>query len=129
MMKTKLYLLVLIMMTSLLSMAQPRFNPEKRAERLSNRMRDELKLDTKAYDAVKVINLKYAKKKQEVMQSRMREDLRREKMKELKLAKNAEMKAVLTKKQYEGYLGMDIRRPMKLRMGREQKPQIQQPKK
>jgi hypothetical protein len=128
-MKTKLYLLVLIMMTSLLSMAQPRFNPEKRAERLSNRMRDELKLDTKAYDAVKIINLKYAKKKQEIMQSRMREDLRREKMKELKLAKNAEMKAVLTKKQYEGYLGMDIRRPMKLQMGREQKPQIQQPKK
>jgi len=129
MMKTKLYLLVLIMMTSLLSMAQPRFNPEKRAERLSNRMRDELKLDTKTYDAVKIINLKYAKKKQEIMQSRMREDLRREKMKELKLAKNAEMKAVLTKKQYENYLEMDIRRPMKLQMGREQKPQIQQPKK
>ena len=37
--------------------------------------------------------------------------------------------AKIWKKQYENYLEMDIRRPMKLQMGREQKPQIQQPKK
>ena len=85
---------------------------EKRAEKLTKRMQVELKFDQNVYNQVLEINTEYLRTKRTIMQSRIRQDLKQKQLKEAKRVQNEKMKAVLTKKQYEQYLEMDIKRPV-----------------
>jgi len=84
-----------------------RMSPEERAKQNTEWMTKELKLDDKTARKVDEINLKYAKKQQEEVQTIMQSGDRsqmREIMQKMNDAKNKELKPVLGDKKYEQYL-------------------------
>lgn len=77
--------------------------PEQRATRLTERMKESLTLSAAQEPKVAAINLKYAKKMEDV---RKISDtaVQRKTVKSLNDQKNGELKAVLTAEQYKSYL-------------------------
>jgi periplasmic protein CpxP/Spy len=75
--------------------------PDEMANRQTERMTKELKLDEKQKTAVSAINLKYAKLRKEISQAN-KEDKKvlQTKMKEVNVQKKAELKKVLTTDQF-----------------------------
>ncbi len=86
--------------------AQGMRSPEERAKMTTDRMKESLSLDETQTKSVYDINLKYAKKNEEIFKG---DGDRAAKMKEigdLQEAKDKEFKAVLTDKQYGDYQKM-----------------------
>ncbi len=86
--------------------AQGMRSPEDRAKMMTDRMKTSLSLDETQTKSVYDINLKYAKKNEEIFKG---DGDRAAKMKEigdLQNAKDKEIKAVLTDKQYADYQKM-----------------------
>ena len=77
--------------------------PEERAKRLTEMMKENLKLTTVQEPKVSAINLKYGKKNEEVKKI-SDTTLQRKTLKENNKLKDAELKGVLTPEQFTAYL-------------------------
>ncbi len=97
----KLSQLILLLLCTAMSYAQPRFSPEVRAENEARWMRDSLKLPAAKVKKAGRISLVYNRRMDSV-NSLQQDD--KEKMKqELMRKKDADIKRLLTKLQYQKY--------------------------
>lgn len=78
-------------------------SPEERAELLTEWMKDELLLDSNTVKSVYAINLKYAKKNMELMNSGGSKLSKFRKFRSSSKDKDEELKRVLSRDQYEVY--------------------------
>jgi hypothetical protein len=100
----------------------PRMNPEEMANRQTERMTTDLKLDDKQKTEVAAINLKYAKMRSELFPANQvdRETVHA-KMQEMDTKKNAELEKVLTADQYKQYFDQEKKRQEERRLRMEQR--------
>lgn len=77
--------------------------PEQRAQRQSDTMRSKLGLDSIQYQKVSAINLEYARKGQEIMESGGGKFAKYRKFKSMTSEKDGKLKKVLTPDQYSSY--------------------------
>lgn len=80
-------------------------SPDERAKRLTQMMKDELKLTPAQETKVSAINLKYAKKNEELRKADKAEA--QKKMEESNKARESEFKTILTPEQYKQYLKLE----------------------
>jgi anion-transporting ArsA/GET3 family ATPase len=116
-MKVKLFLLCLMCMASGIIYAQEgegkshkgqrpaeRLTVEERAKEQADRLKKDLELTDTQYESVKEINLKYAKKAEEVFKNNEEDRSKHmECLKKNQEEQNLELKAVLTEAQYTKY--------------------------
>ena len=89
--------------------------PEQRAERQTAQMKKQLTLTAEQETTITAINLKYAQQSQKMMASGERNP---EAMKQAMDAKDGELKAVLSKEQYQQYETMREEQRNRMREGR-----------
>ena len=77
--------------------------PEERADFQTNRMKTLLNLSDEQTAKVREINLKYAKENQEVFNSDVTKEEKKNKLRAIYEQKQNELKTVLTEEQYEKY--------------------------
>jgi hypothetical protein len=111
-MKVKLVLLVLMCLFSGVICAQngeqrgqrQQLSVEERAKAQTDRLKKELDLTAAQYDSVQAINLKYAKKAEELFKNNQNDRAKnRETLQKNQEAQRKELKAVLTESQYKKY--------------------------
>lgn len=76
---------------------------EERAQKLSDKMKTELSLTDEQYEKVKAVNLKYAKKNDEIRNGSGGKLSKYKSIKSSQSDKKKEMKAILTEEQYKKY--------------------------
>jgi len=126
-MKQRFSFLIIAMLFATVVMAQPpqgggprgQFNPEEMVKRQTDEMVKELALDAKQTEKVSAVNKKYADKMGELFQSSQgnREGMR-EKMQELRIQKDDELKTVLTAEQFTKYQDLEKQRMERFRQQR-----------
>lgn len=77
--------------------------PEERAKALSDKMKTELSLTDEQYEKVQAVNLKYAKKNDEILKSSKGKLSKYKSVKASQDEKKKEMKAILTEEQFKKY--------------------------
>ncbi|MDR2027219.1 MAG: hypothetical protein LBQ01_06655 [Prevotellaceae bacterium] len=112
-MKVKLFVLSLMCLFSGIIYAQEegqrsqrrqRLTTEERVKAQTDRMKKDFELTGAQYDSVKVINLKYAKKAEELFKNNQEDFAKnREEFQKNQEEQNKELKAVLTEAQYKKY--------------------------
>jgi Spy/CpxP family protein refolding chaperone len=106
----KLLGLVSLLFLASTSLAQPGYgsfqnsSPEERAKIQTDQMREKLNFTDEQDSSIYEINLKYARKIQELMKGEQERDEIRSKMGELMKEKDEELKGILTEEQFELYL-------------------------
>jgi Spy/CpxP family protein refolding chaperone len=106
----KLLVLFSIFLLASTSLAQPGYgsfqnsSPEERAKIQTDQMREKLNFTDEQDSSIYEINLKYARKIQELMKGEQERDEIRSKMGELMKEKDEELKGILTEEQFELYL-------------------------
>jgi hypothetical protein len=83
-------------------------NPSPQIEEMANRKvekwKDELSLTTKQEDLMEKKIIEFAMKRERLLQSKMREDAKTERLLRLQTLENKDMRDILTKPQFERYL-------------------------
>jgi hypothetical protein len=97
---------LLISIVSLNAQETTKASAADRAKKLTDKMKTELSLDSSAYTNVYAINLKYAEKNTEIMNSAEGKLAKYRSLKESNDQKEKEMKGVLTKEQFKKYKEM-----------------------
>lgn len=92
--------------------------PEQRAERQTAQMKTQLALTAEQEKSVAAINLKYAQEAQKMMTSGDRNRGMMKQARETMEAKDGELKAVLSKDQYQQYVTMRDEQRNRMREGR-----------
>lgn len=90
--------------------------PEARAKKLTDKMKDRLPLaDSVQYQSVYQVNLKYARKMKESLESAGSRMAKFQAMKTVQKEKNKEIKTILNKEQYKNYEQMmdEMKKQMK----------------
>lgn len=95
-------------------------SPEEKAKIQTDQMKEKLNFTDKQDSSVYEINLKYAKKIQELMKGEQGRDETRSKMGELMKEKDEELKGIFTEEQFNSYLNYkkELRGKKKSRRGR-----------
>jgi len=90
------------------SIMQGNPSPEVRdaAEKKAAMWKDELSLTSKQTDLMERKFIEFAMKKQRLLQSKMREDEKTERLKRLQILENKDMRDILTQPQYDRYTRM-----------------------
>ena len=86
---------------------QTKMSADEHAKMTTNEMKNKLDLDHNQYQKVHEINLKYAKKQNELAASSANKKSEAKTMKSLHEEKEKELKGVLTSDQYKKYEGME----------------------
>lgn len=115
---------IFFMVTS--SLTQPGYgrwqnsSPEERAKIQTDQMREKVNITNEQDSSIYEINLKYAKKIQELMKGEQGRDEMRSKIGEMMKEKDNELKGILTEEQFELYLNYkeELRGKMKGRRGK-----------
>jgi anion-transporting ArsA/GET3 family ATPase len=138
-MKVKLFLLVLMCLITGMAHAQEggersrkkqsqeqQLTTEERVKMQADRMKKDFELTDAQYDSVKVINLKYAKKAEELFKNSQADFTKnRTEMQKNQEEQNQELKSVLTEVQYKKYeeqLKAHTERGGKREQGQKQRP-------
>ena len=118
-MKSKLSILVVVMLISLSAIGQNKMDANKMAEYQTSLMKSELNLDKEQQDKVEELNIKYSKKMADLMNREGSMFGKMGEMKKIKKAKNAELEKILSDDQmelFEDELEPQIRKTMRKRM-------------
>ncbi len=118
-MKSKLSILVVVMLISLSAIGQNKMDANKMAEYQTSLMKSELNLDKEQQDKVEELNIKYSKKMADLMNREGSMFGKMGEMKKIKKAKNGELEKILSDDQmelFEDELEPQIRKTMRKRM-------------
>ncbi len=117
-MKTKVYVFMMLMgcffLVANVTNAQQAKSAEDRAKAMTDKMKEKLTLDDNQYQKVYDVNLKYAKKADEIAAGSGDKKSKAESLKTQLEAKDKDMKGILTSDQYKKY--EDIKHELKSEM-------------
>lgn len=127
-MKQKSILLVIAVVFSLISFAQPpgqrgQFNSEEMIKQQTEQMVKDLNLNADQSKKVEALNKKYGEKMAQAFQNANDDrEKRREQMQKMREDKDVELKAILTADQYKKHTEIEQKRIEERRQNREQRP-------
>ncbi|HSD14980.1 MAG TPA: hypothetical protein VLB74_10060 [Flavobacterium sp.] len=101
--KTVFALLAFVLLTAVNGQAQSKSTPMERAEKITTWMKDNLNLTPEQIPLVQELNLKYAKMNEELKNMAGPRKNKMEKLKSNDIAKENELKNILTPDQYKLY--------------------------
>lgn len=127
-MKQKSFLLVIAIVFSLISFAQPpgqrkQFNSEEMIKQQTEQMVKNLNLNADQSKKVEALNKKYGEKMAQAFQNANDDrEKRREQMQKMRDEKDEQLKAILTADQYKKHTEMEQKRIENRKQKREQRP-------